>query len=271
MRRLHWTAFAVFISFALPVYSVPPYFWFSTYSIEDYVATGGCWSNLIYCHEDADAFVQCVADYAIQNSKYQYNRRDAEVTAAKWTGTYSEVNQADFVFYSGHGWGKGPFLGCGTGYPLTNYTDIKFGASAYLKWVAAAACMFYAPDEFDDANTGMTPLQRWDNSFRGVHSVLGHRASSWDHTCSFEMCDHFFFRWVHNGVSIYWAWRDSQIEYGYHVPKAKGDCFVGTGLSPATGAVNSQYAYESWIDAGDEKAPDGIGWLGYTEVDVPEY
>ncbi len=271
MRRLHWAACAVFISFSQAVYSVPSYFWFSTYSIEDYASNGGCWSNLDHCHEDADGFAQCVQDYAIPNRLYRYNRRDSEVTASRWSGTYAEVNEVDFVFYSGHGWGKGPYLGCATGYPLTNYTDIKFGASGYLKWVQAAACSFYAPDSLDDANTGMPPLTRWDNSFRGAHSVLAHRATCFDHWYSYEMSDYFFERWIIDGVSIFWAWRDSQIEYGYRVPKAAGDPNVGTGIAPATGAVNNDYAYETWAEAGDEMAPDGIGWLGYTIVDVPEY
>jgi hypothetical protein len=251
----------------LPVaaWPVPPYLWFSTQSIENYAGNGSCgWINLGTCHEDADGFVAAVVNHNIPNKWYRYNRRDADCYAFRWTGTYAENNDVDFLFYAGQGWGNGPYLGCNPGYPITCWTDIRFGEGGYLKWVQAAACEWFAAKAVDPARSGLDEFQRWTSCFRGVHAVMGHRALTYDHTHSIEMSDEFFDRWVDGNESLYSAWRKSQVAWVYTYGGAPG-------LQPAVAAANASYANETWSAAADSKAPNGMGWLGWTTVGTPQY
>jgi hypothetical protein len=249
--------------------AIPPYFWYSTHSIEDYQSNGNIcygygWADLNHCHADADGLSYAVSGHNVYNPYYRYNRRDPNCTADKWSGANAENNGVDFLFYSGHGWGSGPFLGCNQQYSITSWTDIRFGSGMYLKWVQAAACEWFVDKSVDPAGSGKTEFERWNGCFKGVHVIQAHRAITYDHNYSNEMSDEFFDRWVDNGESIYGSWCDAQINWVYtHAGNP--------GLQPATAAQSSSYANETWANATDNQAPDGMHWLSWVTAGNPEY
>ncbi|MBD3343853.1 MAG: hypothetical protein GF401_02175 [Chitinivibrionales bacterium] len=251
--------------FSASLHAVPSYLWYATHSIEDYSVNGSCgWLDPMKPHDEADGFAAAVQGHNITNSWLRYNRRDSECTAFRWSGTSAETNNVDFLFYSGHGWGDGPYLGCNGAYLITCWIDIQFGGSGYLKWVQASACEWFVDEMYDRAGSGLNEHERWGPAFKGVHAVQGHRAATYDHNYSNEISDEFWDRWVDNGESLYWSWRQAQIHWIYTVTGYPG-------LQPATGAANSTYGYETWAAAGNEMAPDGMGWLGWATVGDPDY
>jgi hypothetical protein len=253
--------------------AIPPYLWYSTHSVEDYVGNGcacqtiqinGIWildcPNLDYAHDEAAAFNAAIVSLGINNSMYSYNRLDNAATAARWMGTNAEINNADFLFYSGHGTGFGPYLGCNSTYEVTCY-DIRFHGEAYLKWVQASACLWFCHPDYAD---GVSEYARWSGSFQGVHTVQGHRAISYEISNPQPLHNDFWIDWVNSGESIDEAWKSAQIEFVY-----TGG--IRPGLQPATMAANSTYAGETWAAAGDGAAPTGASWLTWRTVGRPEY
>ncbi len=255
------------LAIACCAFTVPPYLWYATHSIEDYTMTG-ChfFLNLFFCHEEASGFSNAIVSLNLPcQVRYVYNRHDDECTAARWTGMDAEINGVDFLFYSGHGCATGPYLGCNSTYQVTNWSDIRFGGSGYLKWVQAAACNWFIPDEMDeDCATGMSVFQRWTNCFQGVHIIQGHRAATYDHSNYDSMSTEFWNRWVCWNEIIYYAWRDAQIKWVYERSSNRG-------LQPASATPTHYYLCELWQDATDAPAPTGMGYLVWATVGIPEY
>lgn len=238
----------------------PPYMWYSTYSVENYVGNGCSGGNLGTCHEDADGFVYAVQGHAINNPSYQFNRRDTACTADKFTGVTAETNYSDFIFYAGHGDGSGPFLGCGAAYNnLDSWTHLKLGQDGYLKWVQGAACQWFTP-----TYSGMSIWQRWQPAFQGVHVVMGHRAVTYDHSYSNQMSDTFWDYWRDSGWGISDAWLEAQIYWVYTMAGMPG-------LSPAAMGADSTYVNETWAAAADVKAPVSSNIMRYRVVGNPAY
>jgi hypothetical protein len=242
--------------------AVPPYMWFATHSIERY-DLNGCPANynLGTCHEDAAGFAAAVNAYADDESSvwHRFDREDTACTAARWTGSTAETNRVDFLFYAGHGDGGGPFLGCSAPYIIEQYDDIRFGQSYYLKWVQAAACLW-----FTDSHNGKSKFTRWDPAFCGVHTVMGHKAVTFDHDFPYTMSYTFWSKWTNQGINISIAWLDAQILAVYTLGGKPGLC-------PYSMAPNSTYLREMWADAGDEKAPYGCTVGVYRVAGIPIY
>ena len=245
--------------------AVPSYMWYATYSINYYYGNGcSYYLNLGGSHAEADGFHNAVTAKGLANSWYRYNRRDDACTAARWTGASAEINGVDFLFYSGHGCGTGPYLGCTPVYTVTNWSDIRFGGNGFLRWVQGAACEWFVAGDADPCGSGLTEYERWNASFAGVHTVQGHRAVTYDYTDGDEMSGEFWNRWVSWNNTIYAAWREAQIHWVYEEGGHPG-------LQPATAAHDSNYANELWTNATNNPAPSGYGWLGWTTVGTPEY
>lgn len=256
--------------FAFVAFAVPPFLWYGTYSINNYscMSYGTCqgnlgWPSLGTCLTDAEGFNNAVVGHDMPGTYkwYQYNRENGEATSNRWVGDYPEIMDNDFLFYAGHGWGFGPCLtGCTVVDPRT---DLRFGNSGYLKWVQVAACEWFVHPNYA---CNVSEINRWSNSFTGVHAVMAHRAVTYDHPWSAEMSDAFFDRWVVNGESLYWSWRCSQIDWVYHNGYTSG-------LQPATMGHNNDYSYETWANAGDWRAPVESKQLalGWATVGNPEY
>ncbi len=256
----------IILMVACSTFSVLPYMWYSTYSIEDYYYNG-CdpLLDLSTAHDDADGFSRAINSAGLPcEVQYIHNVRDAACTANRWTGTNAEINEVDFVFYAGHGCGTGPYLGCTPQYTLTNWSDIRFGASGYLKWVQAAACSWFAADSVDDCPTGMTEFQRWGNCFKGVHTVQGHRALTFEHRFSDSMSTEFWTRWAFQNNTIHNAWKCAQIHWVYEKTGYWG-------LQPATAGADYSYATELFVNAPDYPAPAQMGCLMWATVGNPLY
>lgn len=248
------------------VSATPPYMWYATYSIESY-SGNGCSpdNNLSNCHDEADGFNNAIVDpvhaNVISNEAYRNNRRDADATATRWTGVDAEVNNVDFLFYSGHGYGYGPFLGCNPAYSLNIQTDVRFHGNGYLKWVQGSACLWFCHPNY--ANN-VDEYTRWNNSFAGVHTVQGHRAITYDVYNTNAAADAFWDHWVNEGASIYDSWRNAQISFIYQNGATPG-------LQPATMAANGTYGTETFATAQDVAATNGASWLSWATVGTPEY
>ena len=105
MRFYKMVLLMLFPGFQCVVFAIPPFMWFATHSINDYVGNGDCGRpNLDWCHYEADGFASALnalyTPYTEVN--YRYNRRDSECTAQRWTGEGAETNHVDFLYYSGH-------------------------------------------------------------------------------------------------------------------------------------------------------------------------
>lgn len=273
-RRYISQFFTYILVLQVVTWAVPPFLWYGTYSIEDYVGNGwpceivqinGQWGqichNLNYAHEEAAAFNSAIVSLGISNSNYRYNRQDIAVTTACWAGTSAEINYIDFLFYSGHGTGFGPKIGGNSTHSVTCY-DISFqGPGGYLKWVQGSACLWFCHPDY--AN-GVGEFTRWNGSFQGVHTVQGHRAYSYDLANPQPTYSDFWNDWVNGGESIDEAWKSAQVEFVY----ANG---ARSGLQPATMAATSTYAGETWASAGDDVAPIGAQWLTWRTVGTPDY
>lgn len=245
--------------------AVPPYMWYATHSIENYSGNGCDYGlNLQRTHEEADGFNAAIQGRSLPNAWYRYNRRNEECTAERWTGEYAEINMVDFLFFSGHGCGTGPYLGCDPAYELTNWTDIRFGGNGYLKWVQGSACSWFIAAVADKCESGKEPFERWANCFAGVHAIMGHRAVTYEYINEVQISAEFWERWVDTGNSVYTAWREAQAHWVYEEAGYPG-------LQPATAAPSFTYISELWADAGDAPAPSGIGYLGWTTFGTPEY
>jgi hypothetical protein len=258
-----------FLFFAIVAFAVPPYLWYATYSINNYDCySNTCrgvyyWPNLYTCLLDAAGFDLAVVghDMPSTNKRYRINCPNEQVTANSWIGDGATTNWNDFVFFAGHGWGFGPIFTEGT--VVDPRTDLRFGSGRYLKWVQAAACEWFVHPNWA---CGVSEVNRWTNSFVGVHAVMGHRAYTYDHPWSDEMSDAFFDNWVGDGESLYWSWRTAQIDWVYHGG-------YNPGLQPATMGHNSNYLYETWANAGDEQASSSTKQLvwGWATIGNPEY
>jgi hypothetical protein len=263
--RIARKALVVAALLSAAAWPAPPFFWYSTNSIENYAGNGSCgWGNLGTAHDDAEGFIIAVNGHAIPNKWNRYSHRDADCYAYRWTGSNAENNGVDFLYYSGHGWGNGPYLGCNPGYPVTCWTDFRFGQTGFLKWVQASACEWFAGKSTDPAGSGLDEFQRWTNCFQGVHAIMGHRALTYDNQYSKEAADEFFDRWVDRNESLYSAWARSQIAWVYSHGGA-------VGLQPAVAAATWAYANETWTAAADARAPSGMGWIGWMSVGTPQY
>jgi hypothetical protein len=262
MQKIGIIGVAVIVNIAQ---AVPPFMWYATHSVEYYYGNGCAYNlNLQRCHEEADGFNYAIQALSLPNAWYRYNRRDEECTAYRWTGVSAEVNMVDFLFFSGHGCGTGPYLGCDPAYEITNWTDIRFGGDGYLKWVQGTACTWFVAAAADDCESGMEPFERWGNCFVGVHTVQGHRADTYEYVNELQMSAEFWERWVTAGNTISMAWREAQSHWVYEEAGNRG-------LQPATAASNMNYAFELWADASDAPAPSGIGYLGWSTFGTPEY
>lgn len=247
-------------------FTVPPYLWYATHSIRNYQSTG-CdpYLNLSTTLGDALAFANAVNSLGLSsNVRHVYDRRDAECTASRWSGSYAEINYVDFLFYAGHGCGTGPYLGCSPAYQIKNYSDIRFGGNGYLKWVQAAACKWFVTDSANACETGMDEFERWNNCFQGVHVIQGHRALTFEHQFSDSLAADFWNLWVRQNNTIYNAWRNSQIKWLYERSRYSG-------LQPATAAHDLNYLNELWQDATDAPAPAGMNCLMWATVGEPLY
>lgn len=275
-KKCVFQLFAICLFVSNVSFATPPYMWYATHSVENYAGNGcpcewqlinGQWvwvcSNLGTCHEDADGFNNALnaADITCNNEYYRYNRRDAGPTAARWTGTSAEINYVDFLLYAGHGHGFGPFLGCNADYSIDCRNDIRFHGNGFLKWVQAAACLWFCHPDYA---SGVGEFARWSGSFQGVHTVQGHRAVTYDHDRSDEMSYNFWNGWENVGESIDEAWKSAQIEEVYRNGARPG-------LQPATMAANSTYGAETYTSAGDEAAPNGASWFSWSTVGTPQY
>ena len=263
-RMVLWSSISASIAMA-----TPPYMWYATHSVENYVGNGcgvlSGYHNLANSHEEADGFntaiVNPVRSNLIVGRMFRYNRRDADATRARWLGDQAEINYVDFLFYSGHGTGFGPTLGCNATYTTDCRTDFRFRGIGYLKWVQASACLWFEAPQY--AN-GVSEFSRWNASFAGVHTVQGHRAVSYEGSNPAAMSEEFWNRWVNLGESIYSAWRNAQISCVY-------ENGAHPGLQPATMGANGTFATETYASAGDAAAPYGATWLGWATVGTPEY
>lgn len=234
------------------------------YSIEDYDGNGDCgMGNLKRSHDDAEGFSIALEAMNLPNTARQYWRKDAQCTASRWTGESAEINGVDFVFYAGHGWGCGPIFGCNPGYPINSIDYIRFGGGGYLKWVQAAACMWFVPEQEAICISGYDEFERWEASFKGVHAVMAHRARTWEHEFSTEMSEDFWKNWCLNGNELWKAWKDAQIKWIYEE--------AGFGIQPATLAPNQSYGTEKFAMASDDPAPYGAAWLAWSTVGTPIY
>lgn len=247
----------------------PPYMWYATYSINDYDGNGSCGrGNLQRSHEGAAAFSAALEGMNLQNTMYKYQRKDTECTAGRWTGENAEVNMVDFVFYAGHGCGKGPVFGCNPGYAISNTDDIRFGGNGYLKWVQAASCSWFTEAEYDDCQSGLSPKVRWMPCLQGVHAIMGHKAKTWEYEYMEEAARQFWNDWCVNGLEIWEAWRNSQAEWIYE----NGGSI---GIEPATLAPSERWGNEKFADAVDAPAPPPVCldtvWLTRTRYGKPVY
>lgn len=279
MKNKTYGAILTFCLLSVSVsFAIPPYFWYATYGIENYLGNGTPMGadkygnpvspNLNYCHQQCDGFHTAVTGHggAINNEWRRYDLSspddDDAVTKYLWTGTSAQCNYVDFLFWSGHGGAWGPYLGDNPDYsPLWSYDHIRFHGNGYLKWVMADACQWFCPANYA---SGYDPYDRWDPAFVGVHSVLGHRAVTYDRNVGVAAADGFFDNWIDNGWSIYYSWTKSQIDFMYQNGATHG-------LEPAIMAANYNYAIETWSAANDNAAPNGAGFLTWSTVGVPEY
>lgn len=277
MEKKKWVIkfFLLILLMQVTAVAIPPYLWYGTYSVENYAGNGCpcdtiqinghwgvfCGENLQYAHEEASAVSTAITNLGINNSMLRNNRRDDAATAACWKGASAEIKYLDFLFFSGHGNGFGPRLGCSSEYLLTCY-DISFcGSGGYLKWAQGSACLWFCHPDY--AN-GVDEFTRWSGSFQGVHTVQGHRAYTYEVYNPQPLFNDFWNDWVQSGESIDEAWKSAQVEFVY----ANG---ANPGLQPATMAANSSYAVETWAAAGNEYAPAGANYLSWRTVGSPEY
>jgi hypothetical protein len=265
--------FSIVFFLTAAVNAIPPFLWYATHSIENYVGNGcACdtvvngnttWISCPYLemsHDEAEAFHNALVNIGIGNCNRRYFRKDNSVTAELWAGNSAEINGVDFLFYSGHGAAFGPHLGCNSTYEVT-CSDIKFHGSGYLKWVQGCACLWFCPPQYAD---GIGEFSRWFKSFQGVHTVQGHRAVTYESEDPQALMNDFWNDWVNGGKSIDNAWKSSQIEFVYQGAGIPG-------LMPATMAANETYAYETWESASDVAAPAGAFWFSWRQVGNPEY
>lgn len=255
----------LFAFFCGCLYAAPPYMWYGTYSIENYDGNGDCGMvNLNRCHDFAEGFSIALEALDLPHTEHKIERKDNECTALCWTNESAEINNVDFVFYSGHGWGCGPIFGCNPGYPINCIDHIRFGGGGYLKWVQAISCMWFIPQEEEVCPTGLEVCARWNSSFKGVHAVMAHRARTWEHEYCQEMSEAFWNYWVNDSLPIYQAWEKAQIDWVYDT----GACLP---ISPATLAPNEYYIEEKFDEATDDPAPYGAGAFRWKDAGEPIY
>jgi hypothetical protein len=239
--------------------------WYATYSIENYDGNGDCGlPNPEKTHDAADGFSIAVESKNLPNTWHRYNRRDAQCTAARWTGMGAEINYVDFLFYAGHGCSTGPIFGCNSGYPINAWNDIRFGGYGYLKWVQAVSCMWFSEPNMDDCSSYYDVAGRWWNSFKGVHTVMGHEARTFDPHYPNEMSMEFWTRWCNQNYTISSAWISSQIKWVYEE-------YSCPGLIPASVSHNITYSEKLFSQEEDGLAPYGLNYIAREEVGSPVY
>lgn len=207
------------ILYAVIVFAHPIHFYYSTYGVGQYSClvheVQNCYDSSWHSITDLNpgpenyvaGFQKAVLNHERIGTAYylMHARLDGAVTPAQWTGTTAEINYSDFVLFAGHGWWNGPVFAqagsqiCAT---LTPSTDISFGSGDSLKWVQAASCEWF--DTIHDCNT--QPITRWQNSFNGVHAVMGNAAITYDAYNDDSVSGEFFKQWVTNG-NVLWAAR----------------------------------------------------------------
>ncbi len=256
-------SFILLIAGIIPISAVPPYMWYATHTINLY-NLAGCNDVLTTSHLEGDQFHNALQSKGINNSWRRYTRKDTACTPIRWTGPSAEINGVDFLFFSGHGCGKGPILGCSPSYQLKCWESMRLGGYYYLKWVHGSCCFWFSNKLVDTCCEGKDEFQRWGECFKGVHAIQGHRYVTVEKIRYDSLSKEFWDRWIDYGNTIYNAWKYANIHWIYEVGGIHG-------LQPATAAANENYANELWVNAGDELAPHGMGWLGWTTVGNPQY
>jgi hypothetical protein len=270
--QLNFKSVIYCIVFTLAINAKPPYFWYSTYAIDNYGCSyQDCFdphhpaSSLWGAVAEAEGFKDAVMDhtYLMNDVRNQFSRNNSEVTYTLWQYPTAEINYSDFVFYAGHGIPWGPlFTECVV---RDSKKDFRFGSGRYLKWIQAAACSW-----FSDAyhSCGENEITRWNNAFCGIHSILAHRCISFQSYFPYYMSEDFFNRWLYYGQDIFTAWKISQMNWVYY-----NNSTLPIGIAPAIMAHNQSYATELWATAGDEQANSSTKnlYLFWATIGQPEF
>ena len=88
------------------------------------------------------------------------------------------VDNTDFTFYTGHANGNG-FTFCSSqadGFLAFN-DGVRWGNNIDLEWLTIAAC-----GPLQDNYAGLSWWQRWDETFAGLHLLMGYQTGSYDNT-----------------------------------------------------------------------------------------
>ena len=161
---------------------------FEYFAICDYDAIGGG-GNLSHSVNEGRKFYWKMVD---RGHTCSYWAEDAGVNAYDWAyDQQARVNWADLAYYSGHGDQFGPWYSARAwdgGVLQMQPAYYRWGKDASnqptLRWATWAACLTLYDGILDASGCNWYdppwPLERWFQTFQGLHSIHGMRSLGWE-------------------------------------------------------------------------------------------
>jgi hypothetical protein len=228
------------------------------YAIDDYASIGGS-PDLMYCVDEARWFTNNMLARR-QPFVLTYRAENRQVDWPDWSGGASARvnNNANFVYYAGHGNGSGPCY-CNHGNDADGHLQMhpnleRWGrdpaGNPSLRWATWMACetLYDGVRSGGPANMGSGPdsLTRWFQCFEGLHSIQGMRSlgvvgdwTSWWYTYHSSRRGGAYADLLNNGYTLSEAW--AQANRPIFAAFSMG--FESAQLSAWTGNIN--YGYET--------------------------
>jgi len=128
-------------------------------------------------HDNAHGFVD---EWAASGWHIDFNWGDANAWESDWhRNDETWVDNADFVFYTGHASKDGWVLSN----PDDTFIDVADASGRYgnedLEWITIAAC---GPLQDNILAAGGGDVSRWTPAFKGMHIMMGYGAITFDNT-----------------------------------------------------------------------------------------
>lgn len=246
MRYLKFISPLILV-FPLLTIANPPTMDIGTFSVDNYLgnASGNALaSNLDYENQSADNFFikgrGMISFYQGFNSNPAGNtstatlhisKKDNLCTKAAITDLSSGSGHreyCDFLFFGGHGFPKGFFLGSNfTTYGKVYPIDLKLGKD-YNRYMLINSCSIF--------NTA-SPLTDWSPAFAGLKALLGFKSLVTDNPANTYLYDAFWYYWTQGG-GLSDSFAEAQNNYGTSYVSFPG---IETGCisaKPITGTID---------------------------------
>ncbi len=141
------------------------------------------------------------------------NTQVAKTALISTSSAYGNREYCDFIYYGGHGFPGGFFLGLNPGYGNVVASEMNLGVG-YNRWFLANSCSIF---------NSAAPATTWQPAFHGVKALLGFKSVIFDNNMGWDLYNDFWLNWTFRSKNLSNSFFDAQANYGYkHLYPTKG-------------------------------------------------